>query len=80
MSGRRHRVEDRQVAWHFSDPEQLFRDEEERGDVVFEAPEAAQEGGLACWSCGQIVAEGDVVTSGPGTQSCPGCGARLPFA
>jgi hypothetical protein len=42
MSGKRHRVDERQITWHWSDPEQVLRDEEERGDVVFEAPDASK--------------------------------------
>jgi hypothetical protein len=42
MSGKRQRVEERQVTWHWVDPVQLLREEEERGDVVFEAPEASR--------------------------------------
>ena len=42
MSGKRQRVEERQVAWHWVDPVQLLREEEERGDVVYEAPEASR--------------------------------------
>jgi hypothetical protein len=117
MSGKRHCVDERQITWTWSDPEQVLRDEAERGDVVFEAPDASkivtarpprlpsvrqrrnriggreeppsmglpfgarvEEGRLTCWCCGQTVAEGDVVTAGPGVQACPGCGARLPFA
>ena len=119
MSSKRHRVDERQITWTWSDPEQVLRDEAERGDVVFEAPDASKivaarpprlpkvrqrrnriggheeppslglpfgvrlepgEGRFTCWSCGQNVAEGDVVTAGPGVQACPGCGARLPFA
>jgi hypothetical protein len=42
MAGKRQRIEERQVAWHWVDPVQLLREEEERGDVVFEAPEASR--------------------------------------
>ena len=117
MSSKRHRVDERQVTWTFTDPEQVLREEATRGDVVFEAPDASKivaarppklprvrqrrnrlgarddepesfglpfgtrvdEGRLTCWSCGQIVAESDVLSAGPGFQVCPGCGARLPF-
>ncbi len=118
MSSKRHRVDESQIAWTWSDPEQVLRDEAERGDVVFEAPDASKivaarpprlprirqrrnriggssyeeppslglpfgarvdEGRLTCWSCAQTIAEGDVLTTGPGVQHCPGCGARLPF-
>ena len=37
-------------------------------------------GRTACWSCGEEFADGDVVRVGPGQATCPGCGARLPFA
>jgi hypothetical protein len=42
MSSKRHRVDDRQITWTWIDPEQVLRDEAERGDVVFEAPEASK--------------------------------------
>ena len=118
MSGKRHRVDERQITWSWNDPEQVLREEAERGDVVFEAPDASKivaarpptlprvrqrrnringssyeeppsiglpfgtrlaEGRLTCWSCAQTVAEGEVLSAGPGVQVCPGCGARLPF-
>lgn len=45
-------------------------------------PFAAREerGDTSCWSCGKELDEGEVVRVGPGTVSCPGCGARIPFA
>lgn len=118
MSNKRHRVDESQTSWTFIDPEHLLRDEAERGDVVFEAPDASKivatrpprlprirqrrnrlgtrpedepesmglpfgtrltEGRLTCWSCGESIAESDVVSAGPGLTACPGCGARLPF-
>ncbi len=39
-----------------------------------------KDGRIMCWSCGNDVEEADVVRSGPGAHTCPGCGARLPFA
>ncbi len=39
-----------------------------------------QAGRITCWSCGEDLEEHDVVTTGPGSAICPGCGARLPFA
>ena len=42
MSGKRHRVDEKQVTWLWSDPEQVLRNEGERGDVVFEAPDASK--------------------------------------
>ena len=118
MSNKRHRVDESQTSWTFLDAELLLRDEAERGDVVFEAPDASKivatrpprlprirqrrnrlgaraddepasmglpfgmrhdEGRLTCWSCGESIAESDVVSAGPGLKACPGCGARLPF-
>jgi hypothetical protein len=38
------------------------------------------DGRIVCWSCGKDVDEGAVLRHGPGVASCPGCGARLPFA
>lgn len=41
---------------------------------------ARDERGLAsCWSCGKELEEAEVIRIGPGTVSCPGCGARIPF-
>lgn len=115
MPGKRPRHDERQVTWRWIDPEELWRSEEERGPVVFEAPDASrivaarppslprvrqrrappppeiqslglpfgtrvQEGRISCWSCGQVVGEGDVFSAGPSLAVCPGCGARLPFA
>jgi hypothetical protein len=42
MSSKRHRVDERQITWHWTDPEQVLRDEASRGDVVFEAPDASK--------------------------------------
>jgi hypothetical protein len=42
MSNKRHRVDESQISWTFLDPEQVLRDEAERGDVVFEAPDASK--------------------------------------
>jgi hypothetical protein len=39
-----------------------------------------KDGRIMCWSCGQDVEESELVRSGPGACTCPGCGARLPFA
>jgi hypothetical protein len=114
MPGKRPVHDERQITWRWIDPEEVLKAEEDRGPVVFEAPDASRivtarppklprvrqrraagsevqsfglpfgsrvaEGGIACWSCGHIMAEGDVVTTGPGARVCPGCGARLPFA
>jgi hypothetical protein len=37
------------------------------------------DGRPACWSCGRIIVEAEVVRVGPGDSRCPGCGAKLPF-
>ena len=37
------------------------------------------DGRPACWSCGRIIVEAEVVRAGPGDSRCPGCGAKLPF-
>lgn len=42
MSGKRQRVDERQVAWHWVDPAKVVQEEEQRGDVVFEAPDASR--------------------------------------
>ncbi len=37
------------------------------------------DGQPACWSCGRVIDEAEVVRAGPGDCRCPGCGAKLPF-
>jgi len=36
------------------------------------------DGSGTCWSCGAEIDE--AVRAGPGYATCPGCGAKLPFA
>jgi hypothetical protein len=38
------------------------------------------DGAVSCWSCARELGETEVVRTGPGLSTCPGCGARLPFA
>lgn len=38
------------------------------------------DGTPSCWSCGRELVLDDVVRVGPGFATCPGCGAKLPFA
>jgi hypothetical protein len=42
MSGKRARIDERQVTWQWIDPEELLEAEEERGEVVFEATDASR--------------------------------------
>ena len=37
-------------------------------------------GRVMCWSCACEIVEGEAVRVAPGMVSCPGCGARIPFA
>ena len=38
------------------------------------------DGRVICWSCACDIVEGEAVRVSPGMVSCPGCGARIPFA
>jgi hypothetical protein len=38
------------------------------------------DGEVTCWSCARELVDEEVVRAGPGYATCPGCGARLPFA
>jgi hypothetical protein len=42
MPGKRSRADERQITWRWIDAEELLKTEEDRGPVVFEAPDASR--------------------------------------